>query len=287
MRTSDLTTVTQLAAGQWGLLTTAQAARAGVSRVQLTRMVTAGVLERIVHGVYATPSVLGDELLSLRAAWLALAPHASAGDRLADPVAAGVVSHSSAAHLHQLGDLLADEHELTLPKRYQSTRAGVRIHRAVLAADDVTIAAGLPVTTPTRTVADLLASGHDFEHVAHIAADAVRRGSSTPRGLALALQVTAARHGAPDGPALVQRLLDAGGLSPHERTGDEVRLASRLELLHRSLEGAGPVERERIVNWFSDPDDRAALTQLLTSLQTLTAERGDSVVDAADHGWGQ
>lgn len=214
MRTSDPTAVTDLAAGQWGLLTTAQAAQAGISRVQLTRMVTAGVLERVAHGVYATPAVLGDELLSLRAAWLALQPRASAGDRLADPIAAGVVSHTSAAHLHQLGELLADEHELTLPKRYQSTRAGVRIHRATLTAKDVTLTVGLPVTTPARTVADLLTAGHDRDHVAHIAADAVRRGSATPHDLTAALQPAATRHGATDGAALTQQLLDAGGLAP-------------------------------------------------------------------------
>ena len=239
MRTSDLTAVTDLAAGQWGLLTTAQAQQAGVSRVQLTRMVTAGVLERVAHGVYATPAVLGDDLLSLRTAWLILQPRASASDRLADPIAAGVVSHTSAAYLHQLGDLLADEHELTLPQRYQSTRAGIRVHRSLLTADEVTLAAGLPVTTPARTVADLLTAGHDLDHVAHVAADAVRRGSATPRDLATVLQPIAARQGAADGGALTQQLLDAGGLAPHERPGYDIRLASRLELLRRSLEESG------------------------------------------------
>ncbi|WP_328291507.1 type IV toxin-antitoxin system AbiEi family antitoxin domain-containing protein [Kineococcus sp. NBC_00420] len=365
MRTSDLTTVTDLAAGQWGLLTTAQAAQAGINRVQLTRMVTAGVLERVAHGVYATPAVLGDDLLSLRTAWLALQPRASASDRLADPLTAGVVSHTSAAHLHQLGDLLADEHELTLPKRYQSTRAGVRVHRATLTAGEVTLAAGLPVTTPAHTVADLLSAGYDLEHVGQVAADAVRRGSTTPDELAVALHPAAPRYEAADGTALTQRLLDAGGLAPHERPGYDIRLASRLELLRRSLEQSGmhspststgddsnrpviagesnlaivatgvitlatlmeeiaadprvraavaglaqrtratlaplrnqlvhgitpavhgarsarsrleaalpsPDTQERIVDWFADPDNQAALTQMLTTLQMLTANR--------------
>lgn len=236
MRNSDLATLTELAAGQWGLVTAAQAQQAGISRMQMARLVEADILDRVAHGVYATPAVLGDELLGLRTAWVALQPRRAVVERLADPIGAGVVSHASAAQLHGLGDLLADEHELTLPTRYQSTRPGVRVHRATLAPDDVTVVAGLPVTTAARTVADLLTAGHDLEHVGQVAADAVRKGSADGRALVRALEPVARRHEARGAAALTTRLLQAGGLAPRELGGRLVRSDAGVELVARSLD---------------------------------------------------
>jgi Transcriptional regulator, AbiEi antitoxin len=236
MRTAVLTGATDLAAGQWGLLTAAQAQSAGISRMQLARMVEAGILERISHGVYATPAVLGDELLPLRAAWLALQPARSVAERLADPTGAGVVSHASAAAMHRLGDLLADEHELTLPHRYQSTRAGLRVHRGDLSAGDVTVVAGLPVTTATRTVVDLLGAGHDLEHVGQVAADGVRQNLIEGRSLAIALEPVARRHGADDGPALAAQLLELGGLGLSDLGAQVASSQAGRDLMTRSLD---------------------------------------------------
>jgi len=77
------------------------------------------LLQRVGRGVYATTSSAGDHL-SLRAAWLALDPADTAELRLVNPIAAGVISHASAASLHQLGDLLDDQHEFTLAQRKQT-----------------------------------------------------------------------------------------------------------------------------------------------------------------------
>src|SRR5215207_9555055 len=89
----------RIAAGQWGLLTTAQAEREGITRLQLARLTDAGVLERVDRGVYATASS-ATEHRALRAAWLALDPTRTAEERLAEPMTAGVASHTSAAALH-------------------------------------------------------------------------------------------------------------------------------------------------------------------------------------------
>ncbi|SDC24795.1 Transcriptional regulator, AbiEi antitoxin, Type IV TA system [Sanguibacter gelidistatuariae] len=206
MRTAVIVRANELAAAQWGLFTAAQAQTQGLSRMQLSRMVDAGLLDRLEYGVYASPAVQGDHLLPLRSAWLALQPARSVQERLADLPSAGVVSHSSAAQLHGLGDLLADEHEFLLPDRFQSRRVGVRMRRAVLDASEVTIAAGLPVTTAARTIADLLAIGHDNDHVATVTADALRLGLTDRRTLAVALENAAARRGEPSGAALVEIL---------------------------------------------------------------------------------
>ncbi|GIG29264.1 type IV toxin-antitoxin system AbiEi family antitoxin domain-containing protein [Cellulomonas marina] len=355
MRTSDLATLTELAAGQWGLVTAAQAQEVGVSRMQLARLVDAGILDRVAHGVYATPAVLGDELLGLRTAWVALQPRRAVADRLADPIDAGVVSHASAAQLHGLGDLLADEHELTLPTRYQSTRPGVRVHRAALAPDDVTVVAGLPVTTAARTVADLLSAGHDLEHVGQVAADAVRKGSADGRALVRALEPVARRHESRDAAALTTRLLQAGGLAPRELGDRLVGSDAGVDLVARSLNDrlalspesvklvedlatlvsaaaispelraglanmaertramVAPVNetiartvlpsvnaarariaaalpsletRERMATWFEDPENQAALQQLLLALQTAaqtTAAAAAASDDVDEH----
>lgn len=209
--TEAVALVSHLAAGQWGLLTTAQAEREGVTRLQLARLAEAGVLDRVDHGVYATTSA-APEHQALRVAWIALDRARTAEERLVDPIAAGVVSHTSAAALHHLGDLLDDTPEITLPERKQ-TRRGIRLHRGTLSDADVTIVDGLPTTTEERTVADLLRDGHDLEHIAQIIGQAARRGVIDLADLAVRLEPVARRYGQTDGPALVEHLLDLAGLS--------------------------------------------------------------------------
>lgn len=203
--------VSELASGQWGLLTTAQAEKAGVSRLQLARLADAGVIERIDRGIYVTPAAV-DERTPLRSAWLSLEPKVTAEERLGDPVSSGVLSHTSAAALYEIGDLLGDQPEITVPERKQSRRA-IRLHRSALDANEVTIVQGLPVTTPQRTVADLLRDGHDPSHVAEIAGDVIRRGLASRQDMAIALDPLARRNGHRSGTALLDHLLDLVGLS--------------------------------------------------------------------------
>lgn len=192
---------------------TAQAERAGITRVQLSRLAEAGVLERLGRGVYVTTSTTGDEHLPLRAAWLALDPTRTAEERLSDPTTTSVVSHASAAGLHRLGDLLDDQHEFTSARRKQTTRSGILTHRGDLPAHDVTLVEGLPVTTEVRTIADLLAAGTDLEHVAQMIGQGVRRGVVDLGALASHLGPLASRYGQRDGHSLVEYLLDVAGLS--------------------------------------------------------------------------
>ncbi|BAJ73201.1 predicted transcriptional regulator [Microbacterium testaceum StLB037] len=203
--------VSELAARQWGLLTTSQAEAEGITRLQLARLADAGVIERLDRGIYAASAAV-DERTPLRAAWLSLEPSKLAEERLADPASSGVLSHTSAATLHRVGDLLDDVPEITMPDRKQSRR-GIRLHRSALEAGDVTIVEGLPATTPARTVADLLRDGHDPSHVAEIAGDALRRDLASRQDMAAALDPLARRNGQPHGAALLEHLLDLVGLS--------------------------------------------------------------------------
>lgn len=230
---SDLiAAVNRLAAGQWGLLTAAQARQHNISATQLNRLVGAGVLERVQHGVYASAAA-PDLLRELRAAWLALAPEMTAEERLRDPAATGVVSHTSAASLHELGDLLSDVPEVTVAHRKQ-TRLAMRIHRGTLNPDDITIVDGLPTTTPERTVADLLRDGHETSHVAQALADALSRDSIELDRLALELAPLAHRLQVSDGPAAVDRLLEAAELD----TASVLRTPVAQSLLAAGARGA-------------------------------------------------
>src|SRR5690606_20510375 len=144
--------------------------------------------------------------------WLTLDPGVTAEKRMANLPTAGVVSHASAAQLLGLGDLVADEHEFTVVRRRQSTRAGIRTRTGTLEAGDITIVDGLPVTTATRTIADLLMIGHELEHVAAVVADALRRDPTSLQALEAALTPVARRHNARDGAELLVRLLDLAGM---------------------------------------------------------------------------
>lgn len=203
--------VSELAARQWGLLTTSQAEAEGVTRLQLARLADSRVIERLDRGIYAVPAAI-DERTPLRVAWLSLDSSTLAEERLADPVSSGVLSHTAAASLHRLGDLLDDVPEITLPERKQSRR-GIRFHRGALDRGDVTIVDGLPVTTAARTVADLLRDGHDPSHVAEIAGDALRRDLTSRLEMAATLEPLARRNGQTDGAALLEHLLHLVDLS--------------------------------------------------------------------------
>ena len=227
-------TVADLAAGQWGLFTAAQARESGISRVQLARLTDADVLVRLTHGVYVLRGAAGIGELELRAAWLALDPERTAADRLRDGTAGAVVSHASAARLRQLGDLDADRHEFTLPARKQSRRHDVRLHRGAVTAQEIGTVAGLPVMTSERIVVDLLADHRDGEHVAGVIAAAVRSRSIDVTELAPRLGPFATRFGfsAGDGAEVLEHLLELGGASDLIAADDIVRTArtNRLSL---------------------------------------------------------
>ncbi len=145
----------------------------GVSRQQMTRMATARIIERLRQGLYLVDQASSDLHRELRSVWLLLDPARFAWDRLDDEVPTGVVSHRSAAHLHNLGDLDADVSELTTVRRVRLRFPNVRLRTAPLTREDWTVVNDLPVTTPLRTVADLASEGTDSGHLAGVLRDAV------------------------------------------------------------------------------------------------------------------
>ncbi|MEV0569291.1 type IV toxin-antitoxin system AbiEi family antitoxin domain-containing protein [Dactylosporangium sp. NPDC050588] len=197
---------TELAEDQWGLLTRAQALAMGVPRATFARLVAAGALVRVAHGVYRVAGGPDAGHLDLRAAWLQFDPLTPAWQRVqSDRVA--VVSHRSAAELYGLGDLIADIHEFAVPVRTQTRRQDVRLYVRQVPPEDRDLTGGLPVTRAHRIVADLLDVHEDGSAVATIAVEAVRRGLTTVNKIAESVAPFARRYQADDGTALANQLL--------------------------------------------------------------------------------
>lgn len=212
MRARDaLTVLEQLGSGQWGLVTTAQAAALGVTRTDLVRLMAAESVQRLRHGVYALASARYGNLQDLQAAWLATDPGTAGETRVieGDDV---VVSHVSAAQVHGLGDLIAAAHEFTSPRRRQTAQPDVRFHRLDLPDADRAVVDGLPVTSVVRTVADLVDAGTDFDHLASVMRDALSNPDVGHEVLASRLDVGARRYGFRDGEELVSACLGRAGL---------------------------------------------------------------------------
>ena len=207
-RTCTVRRLAELAEDQWGLVTRAQAEKAGVPRSTFDRLAADGsILERVAHGVYHLAGAPLPDHVALRAAWLQLAPDIPAWDRTPDQ---GVMSHRSAAALYGLGHLPADIHEFTLPSRRQTRRADVRLHRRPVDEHEWIELRGLPVTRPSRIAADLLRDREDPEAVATVIADAIRDVYDYPSTFADSLAPLAARFGLRrgDGLALLRWLLE-------------------------------------------------------------------------------
>lgn len=214
---SPLTRIRDLAEGQWGLVTLQQARAADVAWRSLTRLVEAGLLERVTHGVYRVRGAAEPDHLELRAAWLQLDPARPAWQRLDDPDVA-VASHASAASLYGVGDLPADVHEFTLPHRRQTRRPDVRIHRGRVPAERRILLRGLPTTRASWMIGQLLADHVDMDAVAQITREVLERVFDYPGVVAEAVGPYAARLGMErgDGLGLLDELLRRAGTPSRE-----------------------------------------------------------------------
>lgn len=206
------TAIPEFADEQWGLITRRQLEALGIRPATLARLLADGTLGRVARGVYRVRGAGEPDHIGLRAAWLALDPSPPAWQRLNDPDAA-LVSHTSAAELHGVGDLRADVHEFTLTQRRQTRRADVRLHRGRVPDEHRMVLSGLPVTRAGWMIGDLLADHVDPESVARIAAEAIDRKLDPPSVVAERIAPFAARFGFPraDGSGLLDELLALAG----------------------------------------------------------------------------
>lgn len=134
--------IAALADAQYSVVARRQLLAHGVAPDAIRTRVRSGLLLKLHRGVYA----LGHRRLTQDGFWLAAV--LAAGDE-------AVLSHRDAAVLHGLGRWSSGPVEVTSGGEVRSTRF-VRVYaRHVLAPDDVTVVASIPVTTVARTIVDL------------------------------------------------------------------------------------------------------------------------------------
>ncbi|MFT3860787.1 type IV toxin-antitoxin system AbiEi family antitoxin domain-containing protein [Micropruina sp.] len=231
MKSKDaLATLAELTAAQWGMVTSAQAAAHGVTRLSLSRLTESGNLVRLAHGVYRDAGAPSGTFADVRAAWLSSEPSRLASDRLSDGHRGIVVSGETAAWIHDIGDLRSNRTELSAPVRRQTQRADLHYRWREFDETDVTIREGLPVTTVERTIADLVEGRTDLSVVANALREAILRSELDLARLAENLAPLARRngHSKDDGAALVDELLAIAGL-------DQETIASQIA----ALDGVG------------------------------------------------
>jgi very-short-patch-repair endonuclease len=133
--------VAGLARRQHGIVARAQLLTIGLGRRAIELRVANGRLHLVHRGVYA----VGHEVVSREGRWMAAVLGGGPG---------AVLSHASAAAHLGIRPSDAVTTDITTDRRLRS-RPGLRFHYCVLPADEVTVADGIPVTTPARTLFDL------------------------------------------------------------------------------------------------------------------------------------
>jgi predicted transcriptional regulator of viral defense system len=208
-----ITALAGYTADQWGMVTTAQSNAAGIDNMTLTRLVDSGFLDHVRRGVYATTAAPEDMLRAQKAVWLLLNPAVPAWQRGKLDDDGGVLSHSSAAAAHSVGDLRTDMIEFIVPRRRVTKHSDVRLRRGVLAEQDVAMVDGLPVTTVERTIADLLGDHIDGGHAGVMIYQALRRGQAGLDTLAARIGQYNRRYGVKgrNGIALIEELIAQTG----------------------------------------------------------------------------
>ena len=166
----------QLAEEQAGYFTAEQAVEAGMDRSTLSYHARpGGRYERVRRGLYRLRHFPSSPLEHIVAAWLPLKR------------AGAIVSHVSALELYDLSDIIPAAVHLSLPraKRGQRPRAGVRIHtlERPIGPAAVRIVAGVPVTSPERSLLDALEDGAQPEQIELAIRQAIDRGLTSARRL--------------------------------------------------------------------------------------------------------
>jgi predicted transcriptional regulator of viral defense system len=122
----------------------AQLIAIGFSASQINSWITSGRLHRVHHGVY---SIAPPELLTRKGRYMAAVLACGRG---------AVLSHRSAADLHELRATDRSKIEVIVASEYKRLVRGVEVHRSrTLAAHDITTVDHIPCTTVARTLLDL------------------------------------------------------------------------------------------------------------------------------------
>ncbi len=163
----------ELAAGQTGYFTAAQARGLGYSARSLQHHLATGRFERVSRGFYRLAGVPADSREDVVAAWLRLAPRGA------------VVSHDTALGLYDLAPSRSQAIHLTLPRAHRPRNPfvapGVELHTTTrpLRRDEVAKRFGVELTSPARTITDAAEIGVDPAAIVEATARALATGLVT------------------------------------------------------------------------------------------------------------
>jgi hypothetical protein len=133
-----------LATPQHSVFAVWQAVALGITGAGVRKRAAASRLHRIHQGVY---SLVPTELLSRNGRWMAAVLACGPG---------AVLSHRSAAALHELRRTDRANIEVTVPRRSARSHDGIDVHRSTtLTAADLTAVQSIPCTSVGRTLFDL------------------------------------------------------------------------------------------------------------------------------------
>ena len=167
-----------IAESQAGYFTAKQALAAGYSDRMQTYHVQTGDWIREWRGIYRLrhyPNPRPDDLM-LWYLWSA--------DREGKP--RGVYSHETALELHELSSWTGARLDVTVPKYFRRSvvPSQLRFHHADLASKDIAWVRQVPVTTPIRTILDVVhADRLQRHHIIEAMQDGRRRGLILPSDL--------------------------------------------------------------------------------------------------------
>lgn len=184
-RGDALEAVLEAGSEQGGYVTARQAISLGLSRDDIARLVESGDLRPIRRGVYGMRHAdlqHEDDI----AAWLTFERGRLPWERRGKTNA--VISHASAAALHGLGTLIPERPTVTLatPGR-TSSLADIDVRHAPVGAEDWAWTAvgtlAIPVTSPDRTIVDLVLDKQEPSYLERAVGEALSRGLATPAGI--------------------------------------------------------------------------------------------------------
>jgi predicted transcriptional regulator of viral defense system len=186
-RVDKLPRLFELAAGQAGHFTAAQARELGYSARSLLYHVAAGHFERVSRGFYRLVGVPVGPHEDIVAAWVRFAPRRA------------VVSHDTALALYDLAPSRSHAIHLTLPRghrpRTSRPATGVKLHTTTvpLRREEVATRFGVEITSPARTIIDAADIGVDPSVVIEATARALATGLVTSSELRGAVKRRSAR----------------------------------------------------------------------------------------------
>jgi predicted transcriptional regulator of viral defense system/very-short-patch-repair endonuclease len=194
--------VAELAAEQWGVLSTDEMRACGLSLNAIAVRARNGWLHRLYRGVYAT----GHPNVPIEGRFLAAVKASGPG---------AVLSHFSAAALYELVRWDGRYPQVTTTSK--RAHHGIRIHRSsVLAVQDTTRHRGIPITTPARTLVDLAAT-FEYRALRRTVREALRTLVTTRQ-----LVETLDRLGARRGVVNLARIVAAGHVPTRSELEDTV-----------------------------------------------------------------